>query len=29
VPGTYTVRVTITDKRGGMSVSTLVVTVTP
>jgi hypothetical protein len=28
-PGTYTVRVSITDKRGGTSVSTIVVTVTP
>ncbi|MEO7085917.1 MAG: DNA/RNA non-specific endonuclease [Gemmatimonadaceae bacterium] len=29
VPGTYTVKVTITDKKGGAAVSTLVVTVTP
>ncbi len=28
-PGTYTVRVTITDKKGAQGVSTLVVTVTP
>jgi hypothetical protein len=28
-PGMYTVRVSITDKRGGTSVSSIVVTVTP